>query len=117
MKNSSGTKTTGKRSAKGTTTAKPPAADEPSPASEPKRLRLEYVEAGSLAENPLNWRTHPEGQTRALRGVLQDPEVGWAGACLYNERTGRLIDGHARRNAVDPSTPVPVLIGSWSEAA
>jgi hypothetical protein len=144
MKNSSGTKPTGKRSAKSTTTAKPPAASEAAPvdsavgvdaATPPagdissstlagsssstagRRLRLEYVEAGSLAENPLNWRKHPEGQTRALRGILSDPEIGWAGACLYNEQTGRLIDGHARRNVVDPHELVPVLIGSWSPAA
>jgi hypothetical protein len=44
-------------------------------------------------------------------------EVGWAGALLYNERTGRLIDGHLRRKvAAEQGAPVPVLIGSWSEA-
>ena len=80
-------------------------------------LRLEWIEAGTLAENPANWRRHPEGQVSALKGIIGDPEVGWAGACLYNERTKRLIDGHARRNAVDPKTPIPVLVGSWSEAA
>ena len=52
-----------------------------------------------------------------MKGVLDDPEIGWAGACLYNERTSRLIDGHARRNAVDPATPIPVLVGDWSEEA
>lgn len=45
-------------------------------------------------------------------------EVGWAGALLYNEATGRLIDGHARKKlpadlAVDGK--VPVLVGEWSE--
>ena len=49
--------------------------------------------------------------------MLDDPEVGWAGACLFNERTGRLVDGHARRKVVDPKTPVPVLVGNWTEAA
>lgn len=88
------------------------------PMDETKRpLRLEWIEAGSLAENPLNWRRHPEGQTAALKELIGDEEVGWAGACLYNERTKRLIDGHARKSAVDPKTPIPVLIGSWSEAA
>jgi ParB family chromosome partitioning protein len=82
-----------------------------------QNLRLEWIEAGSLAENPHNWRRHPEGQMAALKDVLADEEIGWAGACLFNERTGRLIDGHARRNAVDPSTPIPVLVGDWSEAA
>jgi hypothetical protein len=81
------------------------------------RLRLEWIAAESLTENPRNWRRHPEGQVQAIKDVLADPEIGWAGACLYNERTGRLIDGHARRGAVDPKTPVPVLVGSWSEEA
>lgn len=80
-------------------------------------LRLEWIEAGQLAENPRNWRRHPAEQTAALRELLQDPEIGWAGVLLFNERTGRLIDGHARKGAVTPTTRVPVLIGSWSEAA
>jgi hypothetical protein len=41
----------------------------------------------------------------------------WPGACLFNERTGRLIDGHGRKQVVDPKTPVPVLVGNWSEEA
>jgi hypothetical protein len=83
----------------------------------PPQLRLEYIAAGQLAENPSNWRTHPQGQVSAIRSVIDDPDVGWAGACLYNERTKRLIDGHARRSAVSPETLVPVLIGNWSEEA
>jgi hypothetical protein len=45
-------------------------------------------------------------------------EVGWAGACLYNEATGRLIDGHARNKVAysQGCERVPVLIGSWSES-
>lgn len=82
-----------------------------------QKLRLEYVRAGDLAENPANWRLHPEGQKTALAAVLADPEVGWAGAMLYNERTKRLIDGHARKAVTDPEALVPVLIGSWSEEA
>jgi hypothetical protein len=80
-------------------------------------LRLEWIEAGSLTENPMNWRRHPPEQLQSLKDLLQDPDVGWAGACLFNERTQRLIDGHARRNVVEPSTLVPVLVGSWSEEA
>jgi len=82
-----------------------------------KGLRLEWIEAGSLGENPLNWRKHPPEQLQSLQDLLQDPEIGWAGACLFNERTGRLIDGHARKAVVDPKTPLPVLVGSWSEEA
>ena len=80
-------------------------------------LRLEWIEAGSLQENPNNWRRHPQEQVQALRDLVNDPNVGWAGACLYNERTQRLIDGHARRSSVDPKTPIPVLVGNWSEEA
>jgi hypothetical protein len=80
-------------------------------------LRLEWIEAGSLSENPLNWRRHSQEQLESIRELLQDPDIGWAGACLYNERTGRLIDGHARKQVVDPATPVPVLVGDWSEEA
>jgi DNA modification methylase len=42
-------------------------------------------------------------------------EVGWAGALLYNERTKRLIDGHARKKLFAGNGEVPVLIGSWTE--
>jgi hypothetical protein len=88
------------------------------PTAPPKPLlRLEWIEAGSLTENPLNWRRHSQEQLQSLRELLDDPEVGWAGACLYNERTGRLVDGHARREVVDPKTPVPVLVGNWTPEA
>jgi DNA modification methylase len=73
-------------------------------------LRLEWVEADTLQDNPRNWRRHPDQQMAALADVIA--EVGWAGALLYNERTGRLLDGHARKKL---GGKVPVLIGSWSE--
>ena len=78
-------------------------------------LRLEWRSPAELAENPANWRRHPERQIAALTDVIA--EVGWAGACLYNEATGRLIDGHARKKvAMDQgASQVPVLIGSWTE--
>ncbi|MBI5863718.1 MAG: site-specific DNA-methyltransferase [Planctomycetes bacterium] len=53
----------------------------------------------------------------AIKGLIADPNVGWAGALLFNETTGRLIDGHARQKVVDPKAIVPVLIGIWSEEA
>src|SRR5262249_54219095 len=81
------------------------------------KLRLEYIEAGSLENNPQNWRKHSAEQLGGLKQLIDDPEVGWAGAFLFNERTGRLIDGHGRKQVVDPKTPVPVLIGNWSEEA
>jgi hypothetical protein len=74
-------------------------------------LRLEWWVPDSLSDNPSNWRRHPDKQLLALKDVLA--EVGWAGALLYNERTQRLIDGHARKKI--SSGKVPVLVGSWSE--
>ena len=67
----------------------------PAPDEYPKPLRLEWVTPDSVAENPRNWRRHPELQKEALGASLD--ECGWAGAMLYNETTGRLVDGHARR--------------------
>src|SRR5262245_30140322 len=58
-------------------------------------LRLEWRSPIVLPENPKNWRRHPDTQVTALTDVIA--EVGWAGACLYNETTQRLIDGHLRR--------------------
>lgn len=75
------------------------------------------VRAGDLKDNPANWRRHPPGQLSALRNLIADPEIGWAAPLLYNERTKRLIDGHARKRIVGPDEFVPVLIGSWSEEA
>lgn len=79
-------------------------------------LRLEWRSPAELAENPRNWRRHPEAQLKALAGAVS--EVGWAGACLFNETTGRLIDGHARRKVAQEQgcELVPVLVGSWTEA-
>ncbi len=77
-----------------------------------QKLRLEWLEAAELQDNPHNWRLHPYTQEAALRAALQ--EVGWAGALLYNEQTGRLIDGHLRKQLANKGEKVPVLIGSWN---
>jgi hypothetical protein len=75
-------------------------------------LRLEYIQASTLSPNPANWRRHPPGQMNALRQTLD--RVGWAGALLFNEATGNLLDGHARLELVKPEDFVPVMIGSWT---
>jgi DNA modification methylase len=76
-------------------------------------LRLEWRDPEELRENPQNWRRHPRAQVGALREALA--EVGWAGAALYNERTGHLIDGHLRKKVAKKNEKIPVLVGSWSE--
>ncbi len=77
-------------------------------------LRLIWADPASLTENPAQWRIHLERQRAALEGVLA--EVGWAGAALYNEATGHLVDGHLRRSlAVAAGDAIPVLVGRWTE--
>jgi ParB-like nuclease domain len=82
---------------------------EPNPDSRPNQ-GLRRVRTRDLVPNPHNWRRHPESQTAALRGVLE--EVGYADALLVRELPdGRLelIDGHLRAQTT-PDALVPVLI-------
>lgn len=74
------------------------------------RIReLRRVPARDLIPNPRNWRTHPESQRDALRGVLA--EIGYADALLARETPEGLvlIDGHLRAETT-PDTEVPVLV-------
>jgi hypothetical protein len=71
---------------------------------------LRRVRAGDLQANPANWRTHPEAQREALRGILA--EVGYADALLARELEDgslMLIDGHLRAETT-PEQLVPVLV-------
>jgi ParB-like chromosome segregation protein Spo0J len=77
---------------------------------------LRYVPASQLQPNPKNWRTHPEAQANALRGILA--EVGIAGAVLARETPEgglMLIDGHLRAETLQ-NTEVPVLVLDVDEA-
>lgn len=68
------------------------------------------VPASELRPNPKNWRTHPDHQRDALRGVLA--EVGYADALLARECPDgslELIDGHLRAETT-PDQEVPVLV-------
>src|SRR5262245_45641855 len=78
---------------------------------------LRRVPARELRSNPKNWRTHPEDQRHALRGILA--EVGIADALLARETPDGLvlIDGHARaEEAPDALWPVLVLDVTEEEA-
>jgi len=78
--------------------------------------RLEYLPANQLLANPLNARRHPAKQRDALRGSLDS--LGWYDAVIYNERTGYLVDGHARveeQLTKDDSATIPVLVVDLSE--
>jgi len=71
---------------------------------------LRRVKASQLRPHPKNWRTHPQAQKDALRGILA--EIGYADALLARELPDgslELIDGHLRAETT-PDTEVPVLV-------
>ena len=59
-----------------------------------QRMRLEYLDPRSLTPNPKNHRKHGGRQRQVFSDVLD--EVGMVDAVVWNERTGRLLDGHMR---------------------
>jgi hypothetical protein len=68
--------------------------NEPLPDSPHVPMRLEYLDPVTLEPNPLNARTHPAKQRRALADIFDG--IGMIQPVIFNERTGRLIDGHMR---------------------
>jgi len=77
---------------------------------------LRRVRASELKPNPRNWRTHPQAQQDALRGLLA--EVGYADALLARELPDgslELLDGHLRAETT-PDQEVPVLILDLDDA-
>lgn len=77
--------------------------------------RLDRVKASELLPNPRNWRTHPQAQQDALRGVLA--EVGWVDALLVRETPEglQIVDGHMRAETT-PDEDVPVLVLDLDDA-
>lgn len=61
-----------------------------------------------LLANPRNWRVHPKAQQEALAAVLD--QVGWVQDVIVNQRTGHIVDGHARIalaiSKLEPTVPV-----------
>lgn len=58
------------------------------------------VDPRKLKANPNNWRVHPEIQTRAMRDALD--QLGVLSPIIVNKRSGRVVDGHMRRElAID----------------
>lgn len=80
------------------------------------RIReLRRVRAGDLRPSPRNWRTHPQAQRDALRGVLD--EIGYADALIVRELSDgalELVDGHLRAETT-PDMEVPVLVTDLDE--
>lgn len=77
------------------------------------------IPASKLRPNPRNWRTHPDAQRNAFRGLLA--EIGIADANLARELpdgTFELIDGHMRTEELgDQKIPTLVLDLTDEEAA
>ena len=77
---------------------------------------LRRVKASELLPNPKNWRTHPEAQQNAMRGILA--EVGIADAVLARELPDgslMLVDGHLRAETITDAE-IPVLVLDVNEA-
>ena len=77
---------------------------------------LRNVLASSLKPNPKNWRTHPQSQSQAMRGILA--EIGYADSLIARELPDgslMLIDGHLRAETT-PDEMVPVQIVDLTEA-
>jgi len=58
------------------------------------RLTIRWVAPGDLKPNRWNHRKHPERQRALLKASME--QDGWIDPVIYNERTGSIIDGHAR---------------------
>ena len=76
---------------------------------------LRRVKASELLPHPANWRTHPESQMGALRGLLA--EIGFVGAVLVRETPDglQILDGHARADLAGDAL-VPCLVLDVTEA-
>lgn len=86
-----------------------------SPVIRDRIVDFRRVPASELVPHPLNWRTHPDAQRRALRAVLE--EIGYAGAALARllpDGRLQLIDGHLRAEET-PNMSVPVLVTDLDE--
>lgn len=72
-------------------------------------------EPDQLVANPKNWRVHPTNQQAALKGSLT--ELGWIQNVIVNQRTGFVLDGHARVALAlrHSQTEVPVTYVDLSE--
>jgi len=73
------------------------------------------VPIAELKANPHNWRKHPTAQRGALADLLRD--VGVVQGVIFNQRTGRLVDGHLRVELAEKAgqTTVPVTVVDLDE--
>ena len=82
----------------------------PAPASDGWRSRIVgegEVPPDQLLAHPLNARRHPNAQRDALDASLDT--LGWIQRIVVNQRTGHVIDGHARVEQALSRRPAPAL--------
>lgn len=81
-----------------------------------RAIRLVWADPNSLSDNQSNWRIHNEKQKKAVNlSIYGRNGVGWADVALYNEGTGKLINGHLRKQlAIEKNEAMPVLVGKWT---
>lgn len=79
-------------------------------------VRFSWEDPNDLLANPYNWRIHSQFQQESMEAVLED--VGWVDACIVNEVTQHMLDGHMRVGLAlkHPGQKVPVLWVHLSEA-
>lgn len=80
-------------------------------------VELRRVGRGDVLPNPNNFRTHPEGQREALRGILKEVGIAGAGLAYHSERNGgrlTFIDGHLRDEEI--AEQFPVLVTDLNDA-
>jgi hypothetical protein len=78
-------------------------------------LEMRRVRADTLRPHPLNWRSHPPGQVRALHAALD--EIGFVGALVARplaDGSLELVDGHLRAETL-PDAELPVLVVDLSD--
>jgi hypothetical protein len=72
-------------------------------------IELRRVNRGDVSPNRHNFRTHPENQRAALKGILKEIGIAGAGLAYYSERNGgklTYVDGHLRDEEIPENFPV-----------
>lgn len=78
---------------------------------------MRRVGRGEVLPHPNNFRTHPEPQREAFRGILREVGIAGAGLAYHSERNGgrlTFIDGHLRDEEIPER--FPVLITDLNDA-
>lgn len=90
-----------------------------SPAWRNRVVELRAFRPSELEDHPLQWRTHPDAQRAALRGLFEEVGIAGVGLAYQSPSTGQWtsIDGHLRKSMGDIAWPHVVLDVTDEEAA